>query len=259
MTMNKLLLRLAPALLLAAGAISIPVQAQTNAPPVAEKKPQWESTAALGFTLTRGNSETLLATATAGTRKKWLDNELSFGGDGTYGESTVNRTNKTTTANSAKGVVQYNRLFTERLFGYLRVDGMFDDVADINYRAVVSPGVGYYFIKNTNSDLCLELGPGYLFENVGGAEHNYATLRVGEKFHYALSDRARLTQSAEWVPQLEDFQNYIVNFLIGVEADLTADKKFTLGVFLYDNYDNIPAPGRKCNDIKLVTALGYKF
>ena len=258
MTMKQLIFRPATVLLLAICAISIPVQAQTNTLPATEKKPQWESTVALGFTLTRGNSETLLATLTAGTRKKWLDNELSFGADGTYGESTVNG-QQTINANSAKGVAQYNRLFTERFFGYLRVDGMFDDVADIYYRTTMSPGIGYYFIKNTNADLCLELGPGYLFENVGGVKDDYATLRVGEKFHYALSDRARLTQTAEWLPKVQDFQNYIINFLIGVEADLTADKKFTLGVFLYDNYDNIPAPGRKCNDIKLVTAIGYKF
>jgi putative salt-induced outer membrane protein YdiY len=256
--MKKLLFRLVPVLLLAPVVIAIQAQAQTNAPAL-EKKPKWESTVALGFTLTRGNSETMLATVTAGTRKKWTNDELSFGVDGTYGKSTVNRTNTTINANSAKAVGQYNRLFSERFFGYGRADGMFDDVADIYYRTTVSPGVGYYLIKKKTDDLCVEIGPGYLFENVAGVKDDYATLRVGEKFHYALSDRARITQTAEWLPQVEDFNNYIINFLIGVEADLTADKKFTLGVFLYDNYDNIPAPGRKCNDIKMVVAVGYKF
>jgi putative salt-induced outer membrane protein len=242
-------------LLAASGAASLGADEPAAA---AEKKPQWESSVAIGFTLTRGNSETLLATLTAGTRKKWDRDELSLGADATYGESTVNGVD-TVNANSAKGFVQYNRLFTERFYGYARVDGMFDDVADIYYRTTLSPGVGYYFIKNKTADLCLEAGPGYIFENVGGDTRDYAILRVGEKFHYALSDRARFTQTAEYLPELEDFNNYIINFLAGIEADLTADKKFTLGVFLYDTYDNIPAPGRKCNDIKLVTAIGYKF
>jgi putative salt-induced outer membrane protein YdiY len=245
-------------LLAATSGVSVRAEEAAAAAPAAEKKPQWESTVALGFTLTRGNSETLLATLTAGTRKKWEQNEVSLGADATYGESTVNDVN-TVNANSAHGFVQYNRLFTERFYGYARVDAMFDEVADINYRVSLSPGVGYYFIKNKTADLCAEVGPGYIFENLGGDVHDYATLRVGEKFHYALSDRARLTQTAEYLPQLDDFNNYIINFLIGIEADLTKDKKFVLGTFLYDTYDNIPAPGRKCNDLKLVVSIGYKF
>ena len=233
------------------GTVSLHAQTQTNASP-------WESVAALGFTLTRGNSQTLLATATAGTRKKWGKNELSFGADGTYGESTVNGQN-TVNANSAHGFAQYNRLFTERFYGYGRVDGMFDDVADIYYRATVSPGVGYYFINNTNCDLSLEVGPGYIWENVGGKENQYAIVRVGEKFHLKLSDRARFVETAEWLPEADYIKNYIVNFMAGIDTDITADKKATLGVFVYDTYDNIPAPGRVCNDIKLVVAMGYKF
>ena len=247
----RLIRRLVIATVTVIGTVSLHAQTQTNASP-------WESVAALGFTLTRGNSQTLLATATAGTRKKWGKNELSFGADGTYGESTVNGQN-TVNANSAHGFAQYNRLFTERFYGYGRGDGMFDDVADIYYRATVSPGVGYYFINNTNCDLSLEVGPGYIWENVGGKENQYAIVRVGEKFHLKLSDRARFVETAEWLPEADYIKNYIVNFMAGIDTDITADKKATLGVFVYDTYDNIPAPGRVCNDIKLVVAMGYKF
>ena len=248
---SRLICQLVIATVAVIGTVSLHAQTQTNASP-------WESVAALGFTLTRGNSQTLLATATAGTRKKWGKNELSFGADGTYGESTVNGQN-TVNANSAHGFAQYNRLFTERFYGYGRVDGMFDDVADIYYRATVSPGVGYYFINNTNCDLSLEVGPGYIWENVGGKENQYAIVRVGEKFHLKLSDRARFVETAEWLPEADYIKNYIVNFMAGIDTDITADKKATLGVFVYDTYDNIPAPGRVCNDIKLVVAMGYKF
>jgi putative salt-induced outer membrane protein YdiY len=58
---------------------------------------------------------------------------------------------------------------------------------------------------------------------------------------------------------VDHFKNYIVNFEVGIEADITADKKFTLRTFLQDTYNNIPATGRKKNDAKLVAALAYKF
>ena len=90
-------------------------------------------------------------------------------------------------------------------------------------------------------------------------ENDYVTLRLSEKFRHELNGRARIWQTAEFLPQVDDFNNYIVNFEIGIEADLTADKKLTLRSYIQDTYDNEPAPDRERNDIKLVTALGYKF
>ena len=54
------------------------VSAQANKSP-------WESSAALGFTLTRGNSSTLLFTANVLSSRKQGNNEISLGADATYG------------------------------------------------------------------------------------------------------------------------------------------------------------------------------
>jgi putative salt-induced outer membrane protein YdiY len=61
----------------------------------------------------------------------------------------------------------------------------------------------------------------------------------------------------EYLPQVDRWGNYIINSEIGVDTALT--KKTSLKVFAIDSYDNEPAPGRKKNDLKLVTAIGYKF
>jgi len=230
--------------------------------PAAPPAPKWQSSAAAGLTLTRGNSDTLLATFTLTTAKKWEQNELSMDADATYGKSKVNvggTTVNQTTAQQLHGFVQYNRLFTERWYGYGRVEGLHDEVADIKYRVTLSPGVGYYFIKGTNTDLSAEAGPGYVIEKLGDERKNYATLRVGEKFHHALSDRSRVWQTAEWLPQVDKFNNYILNFEIGIEADLSAAKTFSLRSYLQDTYNNVPAAGRQKNDAKLVAAIAYKF
>ena len=237
--------------------VGVSAQAQTNAPAV-EKKPQWESSAAAGLTLTRGNSDTEVATLSATTGRKWDHNELSLGADGTYGETKQNGVN-TRNAESLHGFAQYNRLFNERLFAYGRVEGLHDGVADIKYRVSLSPGAGYYLIKNKSTDLGIEVGPGYVIERLGTNDQSFATLRVGEKFHRALNGRARVWQTAEWLPQVDRFNNYIINAEIGIEADLTENKKLSLRSFLQDNYNNVPASGRQKNDAKIVTALAYKF
>jgi len=231
-------------------------QAQQAAAPAPDTS--WKSSAAAGLTLTRGNSSTLLATLGATTGKKWDQNEISLGVDGAYGTSKNNGVNQTT-AGSIHAFGQYNRLFNERLYGFLRLEGLNDAVADINYRITLSPGLGYYFIKEKKTDLSAEVGPGFVFEKLGGNKDNFVTLRVGETFHHELTDRARIWEHADIMPQVDRFSNYIVTAEAGIEADLTADKKLSLRAVLQDTYNSEPAPGRYKNDAKIITAIAYKF
>jgi putative salt-induced outer membrane protein YdiY len=237
------------------------IQARSeDAPPASQPATKWQSTAAAGLTLTRGNSENLMATLSAATGRKWEQNELALGVDAAYGKNTDQKTDVTTrTSDTYHGFGQYNRLFTERLFGYFRADGLYDSVADIHYRVTLSPGLGYYFIKEKATHLSAELGPSYVLQKLGNEETSFATLRVGEKFDRRLSEHARLWQSAEWLPKVDDFHNYVINAEIGVEADLTQDKRLSMRTFLQDTYNSRPATGRKNNDAKLVAGIAYKF
>lgn len=251
MTLNKQIGLLAAAIT-ALGAAAVQAQT-TNAPDTS-----WKSSAAAGLTLTRGNSSTLLATIAASTEKKWEQNELGLGADAAYGEAKVNGVTSRNT-DSMHGGVQYNRLFSDRFYGYAKVDGLHDDIANIAYRVTLSPGAGYYFIKQKGTDLSAEVGPGAVIEKLGGVEQKYWTLRVGEKFHHEISDRARVWESAEYLPQVDQWKNYIINAEVGIEADLTADKRLALRATLDDTYNNEPAAGRQKNDAKLVTSIAYKF
>ncbi|MFO1499157.1 MAG: DUF481 domain-containing protein [Verrucomicrobiota bacterium] len=234
-----------------AAAAAAPAPAAPDAPKE-EPKPAWVSSASLGITLTRGNSKTLLVTANVLTEKKWLQNELRLGADATYGED-----HDVKNAESLHGFGQYNRLFTERAFGYLRLDALHDAVADVEYRLTLSPGVGYYFIKNQQTTLSGEVGPGLVIEKQGNDTRQYLTLRVAERFEHKLNDRVRVWQSIEFLPQVDDFDNFIINSEVGLDTALT--QKLSLKVFAVDTYDNAPAPGREKNDLKLVTAVAYKF
>ncbi len=224
----------------------------------AEDTNKWVSSAALGLTLTRGNSETLLGTVGVESAKKWDHNELSLGASGAYGRNKNQTTGvEETTAEMLKGFAQYNRLFTERLYGYGRVELLHDGVADIDYRLTVSPGAGYYIIKEKTMDLSAEVGPGLIYEKTGGDEHGYWVFRAGEKYHYQLSDTAKLWQTAEWLPQVDNIENYIINAEVGLEVAIS--KTLSLRTVLQDMYDNQPVPGLKKNDLKWVTAIAYKF
>jgi putative salt-induced outer membrane protein YdiY len=222
-------------------------QTQPQPPP-----PPWQSSATLGLSLTRGNSDTVLFTGNVKTQKKGPQDEWAFGADGAYGENNSVKNNE-----SLHGFGQYNRLFNDRWFGYARVDALHDGIADVAYRVALSPGIGYYFIKEKDTSLAAEVGPGVVFEKRGGIEKTYATLRVAERFEHKFSDHARLWQSAEFLPEVKNFGNYLLNVEVGVAAALT--KKIELTVMLQDNYASRPAAGRKSNDLKLISGITYKF
>ena len=78
--------------------------------PGASNTKDWESTAAAAATLTRGNSETFLATLSLDTKRKWESDEVALGVSGGYGDSTVNDVN-TKNTEFLQGYGQYNRLF----------------------------------------------------------------------------------------------------------------------------------------------------
>lgn len=226
-------------------------QQGTNAPP------KWDKSAALGLTLTRGNSHTLIATANILATRKVEKNEYNLGADATYGESDSEKT-----AESLHGFGQYNRLLSERAFIYARVEGLHDEIAAVKYRGIFSPGGGYYFIKTLMASLRGEVGPAFIYDRTLGHDGNYhdkgyMTLRLAERYDQKINDRVKLWQMAEILPQVDDFENYLVNAEIGIETSITP--KLSLRSYLQDSYHSRPSAGREKNDIKLVTAIAYKF
>jgi len=220
--------------------------------PTTTETPKWNTTAALGLSISQGNTENTLFNANLLTSRKWEKDELDLGLNSAYGESDGSRN----TAN-AQLFGQYNRLFGKRLYGLLRVDGLHDDIADISYRVTVSPGLGYYLIKTTNTFLRFETGPGFVWERVAGIENEYVTLRLAERYETQLNERVKLWQFAEWLPSVEDFNDSVINAELGVDSSLT--KQLSLRAIVRDTYDSTPGPGLEHNDLQFLLQLAYKF
>jgi putative salt-induced outer membrane protein YdiY len=238
-----------------AGLLStVAVRAQNPAVPLTAPapQPQWETLASAGLTLTKGNSDTMLANLGVTTTKKWTANEISLGASMTYGE-----VSGVQNVNNYNGNAQYNRLFSERLYGGLKLNATKDDIANIDYRLTLSPLLGYYFLKEPATQLSAEVGPSYVIEKLGATSRSYAGLRLGERFEHKFSDRAKLWQTAEFIPQVDQFSQYLINVELGVDSTIT--KQVSLRAVLQDNYNSKPAVGRKANDLRLITGIAYKF
>ncbi len=258
-------------------------QAADAAPAADAEKPKWQTSAGLGASVTSGNSESLLFTADFITGRKAPKNEMVFGIVAGYGKAKPQESSDNPDPSYDKNTdflrafEQYNQLFGEKLYAYFKTDFLHDDISEIMYRVTITPGVGYYFIKNDRMDLSGELGPGYVFERVVPTQtspglnpgdppirtwyydnNDYASLRVAERFNFKISKTARLWQTVEYLPEISRWaDNWILNAEVGIEADINTH--IALRVVGQDSYDNEPAPGRESNDLKLIAGIRYKF
>jgi len=232
-------------------------QAQDATKP--EEAPKWKQSAGLGFTLTQGNSETVLFTASYAGAKKWRNNEVLLGLNAGYGEDDGTKNNE-----YINGFGQYNWLFGKdnRWYGFGRIGALYDGIADIDYRVGIAGGIGYYFLKegvndNKKFNLSTEVGPGFVVEQVGGIQDEYATIYLAEKFSWKISEKSRLWQTLDFTPQISDLENNVTNFELGIASKITDNLE--LRAVLTDTYRSHPAAGRKHNDLKFVTGIAYSF
>jgi putative salt-induced outer membrane protein YdiY len=215
-------------------------------------RPSWKSSATLGFSMTRGNSDTLLTVAKLQTQWKSRENEWLLGSDGAYGEDNSQKTRE-----ALHGYGQFNHFFNPQLYDFGRVDGLHDGIKDIRYRFTASTGLGYYLVQRTNLAFAVEAGPSLVTERQGKDDQLYGAARLASRFEYKLGPNARIWQGAELIPQIDRTDNFILNAEIGIETAIVKD--VALQVYVQDNYVNQPAPDYKHNDFRLLSGLSYKF
>ncbi len=256
------------ALAVSAGAAEKKAKKKVAAEPEVAEKPAWVTTLNAGLTLTDGNSETLGANVgLVVTGEKEGLGSVIIGADANYGESTL--TTETTdadgnavvtkadekTVENAKAFFNVKKTLSPMTFVSLDGSVLYDDIALIDYRTTLGPGLGFYVVKNDKRELSLEAGPSYVWEKVDGASNDYLALRFAERYSCQITSTAKVVQSLEYLPEAEDFDNYLLTAEVGIEAAVST--RVSLRVVLQDKYDNTPALGAERNDLSLIAGLGF--
>jgi putative salt-induced outer membrane protein YdiY len=211
----------------------------------------------IGATLTDGNSETMQANASLITEgeKEGLG-ALRAGIEANYGETTTSDDAGESTETTLENVRVFGgakKTITERLFASLDAAALYDDIAKIDYRVSIAPGLGAYITKNDSTDLSVDIGPAYIWENVDGISDDYMAIRIGERLAYRFSETAKAWQSAEYLPTADDFNDYLLTLEIGAEAAL--NNRLNLRIVLQNKYDSTPGEGLEKNDLVLSSGI----
>jgi putative salt-induced outer membrane protein YdiY len=223
----------------------------------AETNGLFTHTITMGATLTEGNSDTMQATVgLLSEGEKAMLGSIRAGLEGRYGESEVDGETEKTMEN-AKAFLDARKTASERLYTAVNASFLYDDVADIDYRATISAGPGWYLIKNESTALSGDIGPAYVIERVGGEDEDYAALRIGERFEHKFSASARIWQSAEYLAKISEFERYFINAEVGAESAMTA--RVNLRFVLQDQYNSQPADDKDKNDLTFIAGISVKL
>lgn len=216
------------------------------------KEPLWEVTGAASIGLSKGNADATNYGLQALATYKKDDNEGHIGADFFFSEN-----NGTTTTNSLRIYSGYNHHLSDKWF--IGTFGTFltDEIADLDYRFDGGMTIGYNFFKNETTKLSLEAGPGYTWEDQGGVDDHYFSLRLAQKFEHKFNKELKIWQSAILTPEASDFDNSLFIAEAGLEILLT--KEWSLRTALRYQYDNTPAGGRDKSDLLLLTGLSYSL
>ena len=233
----------------------------SHAAPLAEQEKQkpkdWNTSLNAGLNLTHGNSENMLVNGTILADYNKADNIFRLNIQGNYNKNVSTNDIEKTTIQNARGIIEYQRLFSERDYAYANASLFHDLIAGIDYRGIVGPGVGRYFFKGDLLKLSMEIGAAYLYQRLTSNTDSSVNLRVAQRFEMKLLATSKIWESIECLATIDDAGNNLVNFEIGAEAAINT--RLNLRIVLQDQYNSRPAAGKKSNDVQLIAGVGCKL
>ncbi|WP_457638631.1 DUF481 domain-containing protein [Persephonella sp.] len=169
------------------------------------------------------------------------------------------KTNKKENTNKLYLLGRWERLFGERLFGFVQGDYLRDKFSGYNYQTVWSAGLGYDLLKTEKHQLKLLSSIGYTFQDYkNGTSNDYTTGSLEADYRWNIQDNLQLKEELRYRTNLEDTQVYFVNSETSLQVKINAH--FSLGVGYKVAYQNRPpSSGIKKTDTTFLTSLIVDF
>ena len=223
-----------------------------DAESAAENHDGWKTTAALGLSANRGNSDKTGLNFDWNTAYASSEHEFFFDLGYNYGEN-----DGETATDRLISRIQINRYLSERIFMGSGIGILRDEPAEIAYRVSPSVVAGYALIKNESTKLSLEAGPSYTLEKTGDKTDNYASMVAAQRFSHTFNSRFALKQSVTFTSELEDLENFTAVAAIALDTTLSDRLIWRIGANY--GYENIPAEGRQHHDAQLTSSIAVRF
>jgi putative salt-induced outer membrane protein YdiY len=225
-----------------------------NPPPV-----KWTGSLVAGAIISSGNTESENYNLSFDAVRRAEVDRLSFAAGYYFGRQTDPDTGvESTTTDNWFVQGKYDYFFTEKFYGYANARVERDRIAALDLRFTPGVGVGYQWVESADFNFNTEAGITWVYEDyeTGDSDSHFAA-RLAYHVDKKINEKVKLFHNLEYLPSLEDIDDFNVNADAGLRATLT-DNMFGEAKVEW-RYDATPAPGAEKNDLRWVLGVGWTF
>ena len=210
----------------------------------------WTVTVEGSAVMKEGNTDRLDARGRFDAKRKTAEDLLHFYLQALYGEENDNRSQ-----NEYIGGTRYRNDITHRWYWYARSELEYDEFEDLDLRATVTGGTGYFWIKKPEHELATSIGAGYRHETYSDdRSEDSAILDLGLDYRLDIADWAQFTHSTVYSPDVEEFNDYRITADTALVFPFKDDRwKWKMGI--RNEYNSNPQPGLDRLDNTYYTSL----
>jgi putative salt-induced outer membrane protein len=219
-----------------------------------EEEPSWKGNIEVSYLHTDGNTDAQTFAGAGKIEKEFTRVRITAEGRGRYGQK-----DDVTTDKNVFGSLKYDQKLTARAFLFALESVERNTLKGIEFRFVHQGGVGYFIFKTSSDTLKIELGAGYVSEVPiePFRRRGFATGRAFSEYKHLFSKTSRFEQTVEYLPNLSDSEDYIINEESALITNLFG--KFALKTSFAVTFDHQPTEGFEKSDRVFKTALLYTF
>jgi putative salt-induced outer membrane protein YdiY len=216
-----------------------------------DKSPGLHGKFALGYSNSRGNTNTLALSGDVfleyRTEGPWLFDSKFFVLRKEQDEATIEQ--------RYDSRVSGNYYWTSEDYGYVRLDWRRDNFGSVREEWIPGAGYGRVVFRNDSHDLKVEVGAGYRFaELADGTQEESPAGTTGLRYTWDLSESAQFYQNlmVQWSPD-----NTFMESETGLRTKILADISAKLS-YLVKRNSSVPE-GRANSDFLTIVGVDYAF
>jgi putative salt-induced outer membrane protein YdiY len=209
----------------------------------------------VGLDMNRGNTDQDTYHLDAESIFRWPDDRVTLDGSGDLEKSNGEKTKQQATLGG-----KYDHFMNKQWYLYSGLGFEHDKFADLTLRTTLSAGSGYQIYETDRTNLSIEAGPAYIWEDYDKSEdQDYAAAHWGLRFDHYLVEAWKLQvfhkHTLDW--NVEEASAYLFKSATGLRIPIFDSLQATVQV----NYDrnNNPAAGAKKDDYEYLLTGGYTW
>jgi len=219
-----------------------------NEPPVA-----WHGSVDVAARTSDGNTHSTSMLIAAEALRTTEADRLFFKAVFRYGE-----TRNVLTERNAFGLVKYDYLFTEKIYGFVSGEVLSDRFKDLTLRTVLAAGAGYIFLKSPETDLWGDAGFAYIDNDLReGSDESHTGGRISAHIRRALPLGFEAVDDVVYLPNFKDSGDWQFRNDLALATGL--GQGWTLKAGMITEFDNDPPTGLRKHDDIYYVGLGYRF